>query len=149
MSENKKRFENFEIRWKDRVGRPECPYLTRWIFTAFGYSIRLHHWTGSDDQRVIDGQNILHDHPWWMLIFVLKGRYWDVTSDSQELVRPLSFYFRPAEHRHTVRLVGKECWTLLLTGKKIRNWGFYVPGREKLLRPLRFFSRYGHHQCEK
>lgn len=149
MSENKKRFENFEIRWKDRVGRPECPYLTRWVFTVFGYSIRLHHWTGSDDQREFEGQKVFHDHPFWFITFVLSGFYWDITPSGVELVRQWTFHYRPAEHRHSVKLASKECWTLLLTGPKVRNFGFYVPGREKLLRPLRFFSRYGHHQCEK
>lgn len=141
MSKNKIPFSKFQVRWNDKVGRAECPYLTRWTLTLFGYSIRLHHWVASDDQRHF------HDHPWWMLIIMLSGSYIDISPDKEDLLSAGSIRFREAEHRHTVKLV-KDCWTLLLTGPPIRHWGFYIPGRDKLMRPLRYFSRFGHHQCD-
>lgn len=143
MSDNKQPFTKFQIRWNDKVGRKECPYLTRYTLTLFNYSIRLHYWTASDDQRH------LHDHPWWMLIFCLWGSYWDIQeNDVRELVSPGTVHYRKAEHKHTVELISKPTITLLLTGPKTRNWGFWVPGRDKILRPLRYFKRYGHHQCD-
>ena len=27
----------FQIRWKEELGLPECPYLYRWTFIFFGY----------------------------------------------------------------------------------------------------------------
>lgn len=133
-------FQQFELRWNEPVGLPECPYLRRWVLTLFGYSLRLHHWTASDDQRH------LHDHPWWMLVLILRGGYTDISETQQDVLSAGSIRFRNATHRHTVK-VSHGCWSLLLTGRHSRNWGFYVPGRSALLRPLRYFSRYGHHPC--
>lgn len=143
MSESKVPFEKFQLRWRDKVGRPECPYLIRWTLTIGGYAIRLHHWLASDDQRH------LHDHPWWMLTIMLRGGYTDISTDGEDYLSVGSIRFRPALHHHTVKVDSGGAWTLLITGRKSRNWGFYVPGREALLRPLRYFKRYKHHQCDK
>lgn len=61
-----------QIRWKEALGLPESPYLYRWTLILFGYSIRLHHWIKSDDNRHF------HDHSSWLISFVLKGYYWNV-----------------------------------------------------------------------
>jgi hypothetical protein len=114
--------------------------MFRCVITFFGYSIRLHHWVASDDQRY------LHDHPWWMLILVLKGSYKDIGEKVIDKLTFSSIRFRRANHRHTV-LVDNSCWSLLITGRPINQWGFYIPNRIKRLRPLRYFSRYGHHPC--
>lgn len=71
-STNTKKFKNFQIRWKEKLGYPENPYLIRWTFIFFGYSIRIHHWIKSDDNR------FFHDHASDLLSIVLKGRYWNV-----------------------------------------------------------------------
>ncbi len=136
------KFKSFQLRWREPLPNPKSPYLIRWAVIFSGFGVRLHHWLCGDDPRHF------HDHPWWMLILVLKGSYTDVTPDGEEVLKAGRFYFRPAEHRHTVRLKDRECWTLLITGRKVRDWGFYVKGRTALMRPLRYFSRYGHHQCE-
>lgn len=141
-----------DFRWKEPLGNPECPHAYRWALIVFGYGLRLHHWIGDDDNRAF------HDHPWWMLIFMLKGKYvdvnpyeygenWDVVSADLVGFRD-RFRFRPAEWKHRIKLVYGECWTVVLTGPKVRNWGFWIPGRDKLLRPLRYFSRFGHHPCD-
>ncbi len=134
-------FKTFQIRWAEPVGRKECPYMYRWAFLFMGYGIRLHHWVASDDQRHF------HDHPWWMLVIILWGGYLDISPDGVDLVGPGSVRFRPAVHRHTVAVFDQGCWSLLLTGRPARHWGFYVAGRDRLLRPLKYFSRHGHHQC--
>lgn len=99
---------------------------------------------------------------------MLKGGYTDVSpveSPTDELgrlmidsgaygemidwVKQFQWRFRPAEWKHRVVLgQNKEAWTLLLTGPKIRKFGFYIPGRKEMMRPLRFFDRFGHHPCE-
>jgi len=134
-------FNLFGIIWHNPIGLPECPYMIRWVILFFGYSIRLHHWVASDDQRNF------HDHPWWMITLMLKGRYVDITSEKHDILTSGSIRFRKASHKHTVKVDPPGCWTLLITGRSVNNWGFYVPGRERRLRPLRYFSRYGHHPC--
>ena len=71
-STNTKRFKKFQIRWAEKLGYPESPYLVRWTFIFFGYSIRIHHWIKSDDNRYF------HDHSANLLSIVLKGKYWNV-----------------------------------------------------------------------
>lgn len=143
MSTNKKPFNKyFEVRWHDRVGLPQCPYLTRWVLLLFGYAIRLHHWLASDDQRN------RHDHAWWMLIIILKGGYTDISEAGEDHLRFGSIRFRKATHRHTVRLDPGGCWSLLITGRVSRKHGFYKPGSNKMIRFLRYFDRVGHHPCD-
>jgi len=62
----------FQIRWKEPMGLKECPYLYRWTIILFGYTIRLHHWLRSDDNRYF------HDHSCDLVSIVLKGHYWNV-----------------------------------------------------------------------
>lgn len=134
-------FKKFQLRWAEWIGSADCLYMQRWVLVLFGYAIRLHHWVASDDPRH------LHDHPWWMLIIVLKGGYTDISETKRDELKAGSVRFRPATHKHTVAVNG-SCWSLLFTGPKVRNWGFWVPGRNTLLRPRRYFKRFGHHQCD-
>ena len=71
-SSNTKKFKNFQIRWAEKLGYPDDPYLIRWTFILFGYSMRIHHWIKSDDNRYF------HDHSSDLLSIVLKGKYWNV-----------------------------------------------------------------------
>lgn len=71
-SSNVKPFRKFQIRWKEKLGDINDPYLIRWTFVFFGYSIRIHHWIKSDDNR------FFHDHASDLLSIVLKGHYWNV-----------------------------------------------------------------------
>lgn len=73
-SSNTKPFSKFfQIRWAERLGDPKNPYLIRWTFILFGYSIRIHHWLRSDDRRYF------HDHSADLISIVLRGYYWNVT----------------------------------------------------------------------
>lgn len=135
-------FRQFEFRWGEHIGLSECPYLIRYTLTMFGMSLRIHHWLASDDQRY------LHDHPWDYLTLIVCGGYTDISPETSDRLSFGSFRYRKAEHRHTVRVDTGGCWSLLLTWPKRRNWGFWIPGRDKILRPLRYFSRFGHHPCE-
>ena len=71
-STNTKPFKKFQIRWAEKLGYPDDPYLIRWTFIFFGYSIRIHHWIKSDDNRYF------HDHSANLLSIVLKGTYYNV-----------------------------------------------------------------------
>lgn len=61
------------LTWKEPLGRPECPYMVRWVLNLGPLgSIRLHHWWRSDDRRA------KHDHPADFVTLVLKGSYDDL-----------------------------------------------------------------------
>jgi hypothetical protein len=134
------------FRWRERLGLPECPYLIRWrLETPFG-SFRVHHWLGPDDSRAF------HDHPWWFLTFVIRGCYGDQAPDDSpagyrtEFLRAPAVRFRPALHRHTVVPCPGGAWTILVTGRRTRAWGFW-PGGTKFVKANKWFLTRGHHPC--
>ena len=134
------RFKKFEIRWAEPLGRPECPFVIRYVLTLFGYSIRLHYWLGSDDQR------FFHDHAWDFISILLRGSYLEITPNRSYLRKSGSIRLYRAQHKHKVLVVTKPCWTLVLSKPHQRNFGYWV--NNHLMRPLRYFSRYGIHPCE-
>lgn len=125
--------------WREKLGKPECPYLVRWV-AAIYYSLRLHHWLAGDDPRAF------HDHPWWYVTFCIWGGYTDVSPAGEVEVGRWSFHYFPAAHRHTVRVNPGGAWTLLLTGPEKREWGFWVAG--KFRKRNKYFFEWGHHPCE-
>ena len=170
-SNNTKPFKLFQIRWAEKLGYPECPYLIRWTFIFFGYSIRIHHWIKSDDDRYF------HDHSANLLSIVLKGRYYNVkprddSKNPNEAVTILidgelrtvrnqnsynvegifnswynffhmkdSIWFSKAEDLHYLRIPKGGAWTLMFEGRPKQKWGFIVNGHK--WRPLRYFHKFG------
>jgi hypothetical protein len=116
-------------------------YVRRWYIETRWASIRLHHWLHSDDARA------MHDHTWWFVTLILKGSYADINPTGEELMTPGKFAFRPALHRHIVQVSPGGCWSLLITGPKIRRFGFWLHGR-KFIRSTRYFLRFGPHVCD-
>lgn len=113
------------------IGGWENPYLLRWYLIPRNrwFNVYLHKFLRDDDDRA------LHDHPWWFVSIVIKGGYFEYVEGARSLVRSApSIAYRPAELRHRVRLfrdlaTGKliSCWTLVITGRKSREWGFWCP----------------------
>ena len=68
-SSNTNQFKKFQIRWAEKLGYTDNPYLIRWTFIFFGYSMRIYHWIKSDDKR------FYHEHSADLLSIVLKGKY--------------------------------------------------------------------------
>ena len=128
-------FKKFQIRWKEPMGLPECPYLYRWTFLFFGFSIRIHHWLRSDDRR------FFHDHSCDFMSIVLKGRYTNVTPNGRFPVKAGSIWFAKAKKRHYLDIPKGGAWTILLCGRPYHKWGFYV--NDHKWRPLRYFHKYG------
>ena len=138
-------FRLFQIRWKEALGRPECPYLIRWTFIFFGFSIRLHHWIKSDDNR------FFHDHACDLISIILKGYYWNVVPldddepDVKKCRKIKAKAFRPwfakATQKHYLEIPVGGAWTILFQGRPCRKWGFYVKNHK--WRPLRYFSKFG------
>lgn len=130
--------------WNQRIYlRDGSLYLTRYRFDFYLFSIRIHRFTQSDDDRAF------HDHPWGFVTLVLSGGYWDVTKDGREWVGPGRFRFRPLGHTHTVELKdGKPCWSIVLAGRYQHRWGFYVKnslGEDRFVNSKRYFLEFGHH----
>lgn len=109
-------------------GGERCPtYLYRWeLLSLFGGKMRvyLHKFVGDD--WALD----LHDHPKRFVSIGLRGRYVEHRSvGPREYCAPWVRSF-PPEHQH--RLTGptndRPCWTLVIVGPPVREWGFWSSG---------------------
>jgi hypothetical protein len=109
------------------IGDPENPYLLRWfIIPPNRYcQIYWHRFIRSDEPTP-------HDHPWPFCSIILHGKYFEaVPGDRRRLRRAGHIAFRRATHTHRVTLdttpsgAEKPCTTLIITGPRIRPWGFW------------------------
>lgn len=132
----------FQVKWGELIGPDECPMMRRWVLVTPLGSIRLHNFIRSDAERDP------HDHPWWFVTLVLAGGYLDRSElDGQPVIDRLkrgSIRFRPALHRHWVETDGS--WTLIITGRIGRQWGFWQRG--VFLPVADYFKRYGYAPCQ-
>lgn len=134
------------------VGPHDRPYLLRWYVLPRNdwLNVYLHKFCRDDDDRA------LHDHPWPSLSLVLWGGYVEQTrtaatsagehwtaakgvvtqhthvATEYTYVRKWygigSLLRRAATHTHRIELPGgKPCWTLFITGPRVREWGFHCP----------------------
>ena len=132
--------KRFVLKFREQLGLPTCPYLIRWRFETPWGSIRLHHWRAPDDPRH------RHDHPWSFVTFVLKGGYTDLSPSGDQHLRAPAVQYRDATHQHTVVPDPGGAWTIIVTGPKIREWGFWVNG--KFRSRIKYFWKFGHHPCD-
>lgn len=133
--------EKHEItrQWED------TPYLTRWVLwgernaAVPRRNLYLHRFTRSDSDTY-------HDHPWPFTSIILAGGYWEHTptgpgglTDRKRWYGPGRILRRPAQWKHWVEVpAGREVWTLLLVGRKVRSWGFWCARATALVyRPWR------------
>lgn len=130
------KFKHIQVRWKEALGDKQNPYLYRWTFLFFNFSIRIHHWMRSDDTR------FFHDHACDFFSLILKGSYKNVTPQGVKEVKAGSIWFSKAEKRHHLVIPKKGAWTILFCGRPYRKWGFWIKENKKL-RPLEYFHRYG------
>jgi len=123
------------------IGGRQRPYLLRWYLIPRNrwLNIYLHKFLRDDDDRA------LHDHPWWFVSVMLWGSYIETrdipvrgdgfqTDKRSDVLRSFpSIAFRLATDRHRVALPKDDygrpvpCWTLVITGPKVREWGFHCP----------------------
>lgn len=133
----------------------DLPYLRRWFLTPWSRddhplkrkrlpNIYLHQILRSDDDRA------LHDHPWVNMSIILWGGYIEHVFERppvegielppvvQKRRRFLSVVYRRADQAHRLELYRKEkrhgrlagyvekpCWSLFITWRKRRPWGFW------------------------
>ena len=109
------------------VGPTHAPYLMRWFVPPHNrfVNVYVHKFTASDDPEVA------HDHPWWFASLVISGSYVEHTAGGPRTRRRASVALRSAAFRHRIELpVGADgraavCRTLVVTGPKVRTWGFW------------------------
>lgn len=110
------------------IGGLENPYMIRWFVIPRNrwLNVYLHKFCRDDDDRA------LHCHPWWFISVMLKGGYIEHRAGKPTLIRrALSFAFRRATAQHRIELFRDDagevipCWTLVITGRKKRVWGFW------------------------
>lgn len=131
------------------VGGRENPYLRRWWMIPRNplFNVYLHQFLRDDDDRA------LHDHPWAWWSLVLDGAYVEHTIAAGGIhyvhLRGVgSVKWSGPRRAHRVSLLPQDarvetrgselwlvsemnarrpCWTLFLTGPRVREWGFHCP----------------------
>lgn len=89
---------------------------TKWL------GIYVHELVADDYDRA------LHDHPWSFLSIILSGQYSEVTNQpGAKHYHRGSVKFRPAEYCHQLYAVYEPTWTLVIRGRRRREWGFITP----------------------
>lgn len=106
-------------------------FLLRWHLIPKNryFNIYLHKWIGSDMHRAC------HDHPWPSVAILLnRAHLYEITDDpevagwkSAARVKRFRPIFRSATHAHRMVLSGGPAWTLFITGRKVREWGYHCP----------------------
>ncbi len=113
------------------IGGHVRPYLRRWWLIPRNplFNVYVHQFLRSDDDRA------LHDHPWLFNCSVLlDGFYLEHTPLGQFLRRAGQVKFRWGGAPHRVELFEQvrtrrplPCWTVFITGPRVRQWGFHCP----------------------
>lgn len=121
---------NFMLMTTRIIGEKKDPYLTRFIIIQTPlFSIYVHKMHRSDYERA------LHDHPWAFLSLVLKPyaeHFYKSRKQPNYYIQHEMFdiLYRPAKWKH--RVVISEFidygLTLVLTGPRVRKWGFWPGG---------------------
>lgn len=110
------------------IGGGADPYLRRWhlLPRGEGASAYLHQFLRSDDDRA------LHDHPYGSVSIILRGAYHEHLAGTVVLRQVGDVVVRDAVAPHRVELLDHAetglpapCWTLFLTGPRVRDWGFH------------------------
>lgn len=106
------------------LGDPATPSLLRWhlIPRNWFFNVYLHKWMDSDRDKV------LHDHPYANISVVLEGSYVEQTKRGLRRYGAGAIKLRRAKSPHRIIMnTGKPCWTIFITGPRIREWGFHCP----------------------
>lgn len=100
------------------------PYLHRWWLLGMPEEQRiyLHNFVADDWSRDF------HDHPKWFISIGLKGSYVEETPKGKKVYKAPWIRYFPPNHIHRIALFPEEksAWTLVITGKAVREWGFWT-----------------------
>ncbi len=103
------------------VGGKDNPYLLRWWIIPRNpiFNIYLHLFMRSDDDRA------LHDHPWlFNLSWLIEGWYTEHTKRGARVLQQGRVKLRLGPAPHRIELTHGACFTLFVTGPRVREWGF-------------------------
>jgi len=94
----------------------------RWTLARVGWlCVYLHHFV--DDDWLGD----MHDHPGRIISIGLFGKYREETPGGARIYRAPWVRCFPAAHIHRLVMVGgNSCWTIAITLKPVRTWGFWT-----------------------
>lgn len=99
----------------------ETPYMTRYtLFACRWFTVKLHEFHRGDSDPDF------HDHPWPFVSLILSGGYWEFTPRGRSWKAPGAIVLHRASDAHRVEMP-KPSWTLLICGRKSREWGFHAP----------------------
>ncbi len=113
-----------------------APYLYRWWLVPKNplLNVYLHKTVADDDNRA------LHDHPYFNVSVILRGSYFEIMpcrsrgyvgGDAVKTVRreagDIVFRRAIAPHRLMLPHDMAPCWSLFITGPRLREWGFFCP----------------------
>jgi hypothetical protein len=108
--------------WLTRNQQPyviDTDYLVRYYIIPKNriFNIYLHYFTGSDAPTP-------HDHPWWSLGLILKGRYIEHTAKGSFVRKTGALSLRTPSTIHWIE-IDQPIYTLFITGPNRHQWGFF------------------------
>jgi len=96
-------------------------YMTRIILLRTRwFKLMLNYFHRSDEDRA------QHDHPWPFWSFILWRGYLEHTPEGVKRIRPCRLIYRPCWWIHRVELINGPALTLVVTGRRVREWGFHT-----------------------
>jgi len=117
------------LEWEHITRHDTKNYLDRFIIIKCSlFGLFYHIFSDSDDE-------CLHDHPWNFWSFIVKGGYWEKTTNGKlTWYKPGSLLYRPANWTHRVVLAQNnneviKAHTIVFHTKKIKSWGFFVKNK--------------------
>lgn len=122
------------------IGGQDDPYLRRhWLLPRnVFFNVYVHEFLRSDDDRAH------HDHPWlFNASWLIEGQYIEHTITAGGALvlsaqKAGDWKFRWGKAPHRLELTGIRlpklcneipCWTVFITGPRVREWGFYCMER--------------------
>jgi len=93
----------------------------RWRLARIGWlGVYLHHFVCND------WLGDMHDHPYRLVSIGLLGKYREETPSGARIYRSPWLRSFPASHIHRIMVDGGSCWTIMITLKPVRTWGFWT-----------------------
>ncbi|MES2810037.1 MAG: hypothetical protein V4619_15505 [Bacteroidota bacterium] len=112
--------KRFRLYKKKIITRADgAAYLVRYsVFSCRWFAVKVHNILLSDPACP-------HDHPWSFISLIMRGGYVEHTPTGSKVFGAGSLLYRPADYVHRLE-VHQPVWTLVVTFKKTRPWGFYT-----------------------
>lgn len=128
------------------IGQEECPLMVRWTIADLKFTKLLVHYF---PPNVSDRDP--HDHPRSFVTLVLHGRYFDTSWEDYggervptiECVETGAVRYRSATHLHIVETDDLGCWTIVVMGPLVREWGFMRLGTGRWWPWGKYIQRFG------